>query len=457
MSSSRSINSALVRLLGRCANPICVLDDQRTIRYANTACLEWLNVGADELINVRCDYHSSDQSERSEQIAARLCPPPEVFLGDRVTGQVARKTPDGALSYRSAEFLPLRDDENLTCGVLIFVDSHDLQVTPAGSAEADLDRTRLHQRLQAVRNQLGSRYRMDRLIGETAAMLRVRDQVQAAIASQARVVVVGPRGSGCEHVARTIFFGPHGNDESALVPLDCSLTDAELLQATVTSLRTQFESSHDVRLGTLLLLGVDQLSGDAQQELLGFLDLPSVDFTILATARAGLIERAEQGNFLPDLARALTTIEIELPPLANRRQDIPLLCQAALENHNARGEKQLSGFTDEALEMLVAYRWPENMDQLLALVGEACAMADGPLITVGDLPQAIRISVHADDRPPARVDTIVLDDWLANIEAELLRRAMARAKGNKTKAAELLSISRARLHRRLEQLAVKSE
>ena len=107
---------------------------------------------------------------------------------------------------------------------------------------------------------------------------------------------------------------------------------------------------------------------------------------------------------------------------------------------------------DEALELLVAYRWPGNVDEVLTLVEQAFDAARGPIITAADLPKAIRVAVHANDRPPPKSEAIVLDDLMADIEVELLRRALSRAKGNKTKAAELLGISRARLHRRLEQL-----
>jgi transcriptional regulator of acetoin/glycerol metabolism len=457
MASSRSINNALIRSLGRCANPVYVLDDERVIRYANEALSAWLAVDLEEIVGTRCDYHSRDQHSKPEQIAARLCPPPEVFAGQRAVGQIACVKDDGSLVYRDADFIPLFGGDEAPTSIFVVVESNDQLASNRTSSERGYDPTALHHHLQELRNKIRSRYRIDRLIGESSRMQRVRDQVDAAIASQARVVVVGPQGSGCEHVARTIFFGPNVKHDSALVPVDCQLMDAELLQATITNLRAQVETSHDVRLGTLLLLSADELSGDAQQELLGFLSLPSVEFTIISTARRSLLELAREGEFLPDLAHALSTMEIELPALSERPEDIPVLCQAALEEFNAQGDKQLSGFSEEVLEQLVAYRWPGNVDQLFEYVGEACESADGLLVTMTDLPRAIGVLVSADDLPARKNDAVVLDDLLADIEAELLKRALARAKGNKTKAAELLGISRARLHRRLEQLALAED
>lgn len=476
MASSRSINNALIRSLGRCENPVCVLDRERLIRYVNEALLTWLDVDS-ELTGVRCDYHSGDRSSTLEQAASRLCPPPEVFEGQQMTGLVAGARADGSLVYREARFIPLRGENSCLENVLIVVDTCDcpgadsrqvFQAVPQKTGTprqsqcgtechsdpqaAAPDSTTLHWRLQELRSQFASRYSLDRLIGDSIEMRRVRNQVGAAIASQARVVVIGPEGSGREHVARTIFFGPGNQDDSALIPVDCPLMDAELLQATITNLQTQVATSHDVRLGTLLLLGADELNGGAQQELLGFLSLPSVDFTIIATARQSLLELAGQGEFSLDLAHALSTMEIEIPPLSERRDDIPLLCQAALESCNVQADNQLGGFTEEALEQLVAFRWPGNVQQLVDYVIESCASAGGPLVTASDLPKAIRLGLDADELPEKKDEAVVLDDLLADIEAELLRRAMVRAKGNKSKAAELLGISRARLHRRLEQL-----
>jgi len=455
MASSRSINNALIRSLGRCNNPVYVLDGERSIRYVNEAMLNWL--GADtELMGVRCDYHSGGQGIATEQVASRLCPPPEVLDGQQCSGSVACQKEDGSLVCREACFIPLFGEGFLPESVLVVVDCNDgiNADSNAAAGAGPVEPAALHRRLQELRHEFASRFSLDRLIGESTLMRRVRDQVAAASASRARVVVLGPEGSGCEHVARTIFFGPDDRDDSALVPVDCQLTDAELLQATITNLQAQLATNHDVRLGTLLLLDADQLSGDAQQELLGFLSLPSVDVTIIATARRSLFELSDEGEFLPDLAHALSVLEIEIPPLTARRDDIPLLCQAALEEFNSQGQKQLSGFAEEALEQLVAYRWPGNVEQLVEYVGQSCASAAGPLVNAKDLPRAIRVGVDADELPEKKDEAVVLDDLLADIEAELLRRAMVRSKGNKSRAAELLGISRARLHRRLEQFGL---
>ncbi|HPP52029.1 MAG TPA: helix-turn-helix domain-containing protein, partial [Thermoguttaceae bacterium] len=128
---------------------------------------------------------------------------------------------------------------------------------------------------------------------------------------------------------------------------------------------------------------------------------------------------------------------IELPPLAQRREDIPLLAQAFVEQLNAQGRKQIRGFSSEALDRMAAYDWPGNLDELAQVVAEAYTKSEGPLISPADLPKMIHLAWEAAAYPRPIEETIVLDQFLKKIEQELLRRALRQAKGNKAKAARL--------------------
>jgi DNA-binding NtrC family response regulator len=155
------------------------------------------------------------------------------------------------------------------------------------------------------------------------------------------------------------------------------------------------------------------------------------------------------------LASLLSTIVIELPPLAERRADLPLLAQLFLEEANSRGMKQVAGFSSEALDRLDGYFWPGNCDELAQMVAEAHAHAEGPHIEIGDLPERIHLAAYAAAHPARIEESIVLDDFLRRIERELVSRALAQAKGNKTKAARLLGMTRPRLYRRLVHLGLE--
>jgi len=304
----------------------------------------------------------------------------------------------------------------------------------------------------------------DEVVGVSLAIERVREQVALAARGKTHVVIQGPSGSGREHVARSLHRRAMPDLREVLVPLWCPLLDAELVQTTVTALVRAFKLSSEERSGdapgapsgapTLLLLEVDQLTAEAQLELAGFLGLPEFDLYTISTCQDSLIELAGQGRFRADLAHALSTLVIEIPPLAARSEDVPLLCQCLVERLNAQGGRQLSGFTSEALDELASYPWPENVDELAAVVQAACQASDGPWVDVRHLPEQIRWARQAATHPRRDEPPIVLAQFLEDIEKELMVRAMKRAKGNKTKAARLLGVTRARFHRRLEHFGL---
>jgi DNA-binding NtrC family response regulator len=339
--------------------------------------------------------------------------------------------------------------------VLAFVG--DLTSADRSQAEA----AELHSRLWRLRRNLAHDCEVDELIGESPAIQRVRSQVELASTGRLRVVIYGPNGSGREHVARLLHRRAMPEPFMPLVPLCCPLANAELLQNTITDLVRHAdsmveESEQGAVTGapTLLLLEVDQLSEEAQAELAGFLELPSFELYAIATSEVSLIELAREGHFRKDLAFALSTLSIELPPLSQRREDIPLLSQHFLERFNASGDRQLAGFSPEAVDELVGFPWPDNVDELADLVEKACAAAEGPLVETHDLPRSIQYARSADAHPRRKDEPIKLDEFLARIERELIVRALKRCKGNKTKAAKLLGVTRARLHRRVEHFGL---
>ena len=146
-----------------------------------------------------------------------------------------------------------------------------------------------------------------------------------------------------------------------------------------------------------------------------------------------------------------------MPALAERREDVPLLAQALLEEINAEGKKQLRGFTPETLDSLAAYPWPGNIDELAAMVREAHERAEGLLIGPGDLPKRIHLAAVAARHPRRELEPIDLEKHLSGIELELIERTLRLAKGNKTKAAKLLGLTRPRLYRRMVQLGLERE
>lgn len=472
MARTRSIANALSRLLSASPRPIYALDEQRTIVFCNQACEQWAGVEAAQIVGLRCDYgppgepanatgaaSPADATSPADaaSIAAGLCPPPEAFLPGQTPVTVACLSRTG-VSRREAVCFSLAVDEFECVGVVVVVDHQDADVQPRGVAPdpiGESDSGQLHDRLRTIRLETARRYQLDCLVGDSPAMRRVRAQVRVAAESQVPCVIVGPPGSGRERIARAIHFSGTRVEALPLIPIDCSLLDAEMLHSTVMAYvqqRYQLEREH---LPAMLMLDVDQLAADAQLELSAMLQLPEVGLHTVCTARRSLFDLAEHGHFSAELAHSLSTIVLEVPALEHRQEDIPLLVQWFLEQENVGKQKQLSGFEPEAMDQLVTHPWLGQVEELRGVVAKACRAASGPLVTVDDLPtllaSAATVVAHPKDD-----ETIVLDDFLAEVERELIRRALKKTKGNKSQASTLLGISRPRLLRRISQLGLES-
>jgi DNA-binding NtrC family response regulator len=446
MGRSRISLRHLDELLTTSNDPVYVLDDRRKIVYCNRACCLWLGVANDQLLGQRCDYASGEQGE---ELLTSLCPPPDAFLGHSMTGRIVGVLGDDETAERTAHFLPL--GSGVQCAGVIVVVSNE--PVPCNDDVAQLDSPELHRQLQLLTRAHRSCYRLERLVGESPAMRHVRAQISLAIQTGAGVLVQGPAGSGREHVARTIHYATDASDDATLAPLDCPLLDKEALLATVEGFLDYVSQLETPRSPALLLLDADQLPADGQAELLRFLDHAS-HLRTLATCRHSLLSLADDGRFDTDLAYRLSTLMIDLPPLASRREDVPYLAQQLLEMWNAGGDKQMSGFVPEVLDQLGALPWHRNVDELAEVIHAACENASGVWINSSDLPERVRMSISAAAHPPPSHESIELEKFLEDVERELIWRALKRAKGNKSQAARLLGITRPRLLRRVAALGL---
>ena len=442
----------LVTLCEESPQPVYALDEQRRIVACNCACAEWLGLTAVQLIGQRCDFAANEAASTEQAAAAALCPPPAVFLGSPASGQVVWKNASGEIVRRPAMFVPLRTEEPAAVFAVlgaVEVEEGIESAEPENAQSADL-----HLRLQQLARRMRSRYRLDRLVGNSSAIRRVREQVAVAIASNVKVLIVGPKGSGREHIARTIIQADQPDLERSILPVDCETLDLDLLKASISSLPRGDKSRQKTIESTLLLLNVDRLAPELQSELMAILRDPAFAGRVLATANRPLLELAAGGAFVRDLAFELSTIVVELPALRDRREDIPLLAQRMVEEHNADGGRQLAGFSPAALDRLASLPWVGNVEELSAVVREACQAVSSVWIGESDLPARVRAIVAAGLHPRREPETIDLDAFLLEVEKELMERAMRQAKGNKAHAARLLGVSRNRLLRRLEQLGL---
>lgn len=377
------------------------------------------------------------------------------MLGTQAEAVVTFTSPNGDELRRKVRFIPLMESEQDVIGVLALAGDLLTSSCEGDTSACVVEAKFLHEHIQRLRHRFRQTYHIDRLLGDSAAMSRVRAQVAVAVGSSASVLVVGPPGSGREHVARAIQCGDPQRISEPLVPLACSLVGGELLRSTVAALLRR-EAGQSPR-ATLLLNDIDRLAPADQADLPSLLSAAAGRVRFLSTARTPLVELAQRGEFLTLAAHQLSTLSIVLPPLAERLSDLPLLAQLFLERANARGGKQVGSFSEESLDLLAAFPWTDDLDELEQVVIETHAACKGAEVSTADLPPGIRQARHAAAHPPRPESPIALEGFLGRIELELIQRALVQAKGNKTKAAQLLGLSRPRLYRRLVQLGLAED
>jgi DNA-binding NtrC family response regulator len=456
---------AFVRLLNEAAQPVYVLDDELTIVFLNQQCAVWLGPKTDQLIGAKCAYHVPVDNSSPEMLAAGLCPPPETLSGQEIQATISYYGADGRISQRRAWFHPLGSPPGDLIGIVAVVETEDLSGDVADECSISVEKSQsacLHEAICRFRREASGRFRADRLAGLSPAMQLARRQVELAAGSRSSVLLVGPPGSGRQHLAAAIHYAGRvdftaTSPAGGLIPMDCSVLAPDVILSTVAAIARSNPAGEQTKQTSLLLNHVDEIPGELQTSLAIFFSKKPFPLRLISTARLALTELCSRGQFSRDLASILSTIAIVLPPLNQRREDLPLLAQAFLEQCNSKQNKQISGFAPEAMDQLYAYSWPGNLDELMEMVSAAHQHAPSHEIGADDLPERLRLAAQAAAYPRRHEEKIVLDEFLGRVERELIRRALARSKGNKAKAARLLGLTRPRLYRRMVQLGMEAK
>ena len=333
---------------------------------------------------------------------------------------------------------------------------------------------KIHRRYRLLHENLEERYGLHQIIGKSKGIRNILTLVDRAAPTKSNVLITGESGTGKEPVARAIHFAsPRKN--GAFISVNCMAFNAGVLESelfghekgsftgAVAMRRGRFELADG---GTLFLDEIGELTHDMQVKLLRILqerkfervggtEEISVDIRVVTATNKDLQQEVEKGSFREDLYYRLNVVHIMLPPLRERREDIPLLLahftsKIATENNMPR--KNLS---PEALDYLSGYEWPGNIRQLENVVERCMVMAAGDTIDVSDLPPEIKDDEaqlkNALDLLPVELN---LADTLDTLEAALIRRALARADFVQVKAAELLGISKSLLQYKLRKYGI---
>jgi DNA-binding NtrC family response regulator len=317
-----------------------------------------------------------------------------------------------------------------------------------------------------LRAEVARPYRLDNIIGKSAAMQEVFDLIQRLGQSAVSVLVTGESGTGKELVARAIHFGSP-RKARAFVAVNCAAIPDTLLESELFGYKKgAFTDAKSDRAGmfveadggTLFFDEIAELSPALQAKLLrviqehevrplGASRSETVDVRIVAATNRDLEPRLRDGSFREDLFYRLNVIQVALPPLRDRGPDILLLADHFLAAAAARARKATRSFSQAAVEIMLAYPWPGNVRELENVVERAVALTEAGVIDAGDLPPQVRAR-RADDLLQGAMARGLS---LADVEREYIARVLAAEGGNKTRAAQRLGLDRKTLYRKLEE------
>ncbi|MCK4320904.1 sigma-54-dependent Fis family transcriptional regulator [candidate division WOR-3 bacterium] len=298
------------------------------------------------------------------------------------------------------------------------------------------------------------------LIGDSEAIRKVFDNIAKAAKTPATVLITGESGTGKELVARAIHYSST-RSSAPFVPINCGGIPEELLESELFGhVKGAFTGAIDSRAGffqtaeggSIFLDEISETSPSMQVKLLRVLQdkeicmigsrrPQKVDVRIMAATNKDLLSLLKKGVFREDLYYRLNVINISVSPLREREDDVLLLANHFTRKFAEELGKPVSQFSDRALQVLKNYSWPGNVRELENLIQRLLVMTDGETIDVPDLPSFLRFSASSEKG---------LNRTLAEVESEHIQNVLESADGNKTKAAEILGISRKTLRNKLK-------
>ncbi len=454
---------------------ILVVDDDQTIRWALTEALQSWGFVAVEAATVA----EAIKSFKSEVPAAVLL---DIDLPDGsgldVLREIKRENPEAIVIMITGNVQIDNTISALRGGAYDFIakpiNLEELRVTIRNGIET----RHLRREVEQIRKERAREFNFRQIVGESTAMKKMLNLAAKVAESEvSSVLLQGESGTGKDLVAKAIHYGSQ-RAESPFVAVNCAALPATLIESELfgyekgafTDAKARKEGLFEqAEGGTLLLDEIGELELSLQAKLLrvleegafrrvgGLKDIP-LDVRVLAASNRDLKSESEAGRFRLDLYYRLSIIQIDIPPLRERGEDVLLLSQHYIETISARLKRgrKITGLAPETISVFKRYRWPGNVRELRNVIERALILEDSDQITTEYLPGGLLEAPRPDQLQTAGLsDRFVLPEGGISLdEAELsfVRQAIERSGGNQTRAAELLGISRDQLRYRLKKL-----
>jgi DNA-binding NtrC family response regulator len=323
-----------------------------------------------------------------------------------------------------------------------------------------------------LREELGRRYAFDNIVGRSTGMQDIFATVMRVAPTRATVLLAGESGVGKDMIARAIHFHSPRR-ERPLVKINCTALPENLMEselfgfekgAFTGALNTKPGKFEQADTGTVFLDEIGDVPASVQVKLLRVLQereferlgsnvTRHIDVRVIAATNQDLRAALEQGTFREDLYYRLNVVPINIPPLRERKEDIPFLAQHFVEKLAPETGDRVRSLTDGAIAKLMEYHWPGNVRELENVIERSLVMCSGSSLDAAD----IKLEMAPRSRAPSERDHFLPEgQTLDQYEQELIREALRRADGNKSQAARLLGLTRNALRYRLTQMGLES-
>ncbi len=345
-----------------------------------------------------------------------------------------------------------------------------------------LDRALSHGTLEKevarLKGELSDRYQLRNIVGSSAAMRKVYDQVEKVLESEITVFIAGESGTGKELVAKAIHCASLRSD-GPFIDVNCAaipegLQESELFGhekgAFTGALATHPGKFEQAAGGTIFLDEIGEMSPSAQARLLrvlqervlqrvGGTETIALNVRVISASNRDLAQMVEEGSFRQDLFYRLVVFPITLPPLRDRREDIPLLVEHFLEKHARDAGKKVTRVEPMAMEALASHGWPGNVRELENVVHRTLLVVAGLELKLDDLPANIIAAGGPSPSPQTPVSTATAGGpkSLEDLERDAIVSAMETNRGNLSDVARQLGIGRSTLYRKLEQYGLRDK
>lgn len=440
-------------ILADSASAVCVLDGERRIRFFSPGMEQLTGWQASEVEGLPCTRGIAERGAEVDLLTASLLPAMPVLEGALESLSTVLPRKNGSSVKAQLTFLPVLDDGGSVVRILIHCDARR-----RGNTTASLSQ-QLHAEVTALRIEFRRRFAAESFIGRTPPIRRALEQAELLRGSSAGYTIIGPSGSGRRHFAKMVHAtGAHS--EQSFVPLDCRMLTAEQVVVTLRNLRqlSESETAAHRNTGTLVLLDAHLCPREVQSWVLENLGDQLRQARLVATTEVDLQNVVEDGWMLPDFHQLLDTLQVRLPPLHHRPEDIPLLAQHFIEESRRTQETSAESLSADVLQEFQFYRWPGNVRELQAVVRQACDNSFDTRLETDDLPFSFKAGLEAQSLPPTpAAGEQSLDAILRQFEIDVLQQTLAACNDNKAEAARRLGLTRPKLYRRLKSLGLNAD